>query len=230
MFYFSWLKSVFGLLCLLMSIANFAYAESLLQFGSFHRDENMPHKQLLKEVYKKLNLQVSFVYLPGERSLALSNSGDLDGEVARQAGIEKNYPNLIRVNVPLQTVTLFAYSKNPAITVTDSQSLKPYRIGYLRGVKAIEKQFADFHLEAVTTIEQAFTMLAHNRVDIVISGDEAGAIGNLPLAEMEIKKLMPAVHQFSIYHYLNKKHQDLIPALERILAEEIEQNRVKEGQ
>jgi polar amino acid transport system substrate-binding protein len=212
-----------------MGINHFAHAEPLLQFGTFHQDENMPHKQLLKQAYQKLNIPISFIYLPGERSLTLSNSGKLDGEVARLAGIEKTYPNLIRVNVPLQTVILYAYTKNPAITVSDSQSLKPYRIAYLRGVKSIEKQFSGFNLEAITTIQQAFTMLAHNRVDIVITGDAAGATGNLPLAQMGIKKLMPPVYQFSIYHYLNKKHQELIPELETTLAEIVQERLFKDG-
>jgi polar amino acid transport system substrate-binding protein len=230
MFYFNRLKNLCFLFCLILSINHFAQAEPVLQFGTFHRDENMFHKQLLKQAYQKLDILIAFVYLPGERSLTLSNSGKLDGEVARLAEIEESYPNLARVNVALQSVLLYAYSNNPAITISDNQSLKAYRIAYLRGVKSIEKQFSGFNLEPVTSIQQAFTMLVHNRVDIVITGDEAGAIDNLPLAKMGVKKLMPPVYQFSVYHYLNKKHQQLIPKLEAILTKIIEQENFKEGQ
>lgn len=191
------------------------FADTTLYIGSMQSHEQTISKKVLKVAYQTLNQHIEFIILPAERALRASNSGMLDGEDSRIAGLEKLYPNLICIPVPIETVKLFAYSKNMAIPINNWQSIKPYRLAYLRGVKAIERNTVDFKITDVTDIKQAFMMLEHNRVDIVIT-DEFQADNNL-VDFPNIKKLEPAIYTFPVFHYLNKKHQQLVPKLEAIL-------------
>lgn len=191
------------------------FSERVLYIGSMQSHGRTVTKKVLLSAYEKLNISIEFVYLPAERALISSNKGVIDGEDSRIAGLEKTYHNLIPINVPIETVNLFAYSKNKSIIIKDWQSLKPYRIAYLRGVKVIEKNLIGFNSQSVTDIKQAFMMLEYNRVDVVIS-DEFQAEH---ITDPTINKLNPPIYSFSVFHYLNKKNIALVPKLEAVLIE-----------
>jgi len=59
-------------------------------------------EQLLAELFRSLELDGHVVFNPAAaRALALANDGIEDGLAARIAGLEKDYPNLIRVPEPV---------------------------------------------------------------------------------------------------------------------------------
>lgn len=187
----------------------------MLRLASFHKAEKTLPKQIIAEAYKRLNIDIEFVYLPAERPMWSANNGIVDGADARAMGMEKNYGNLLIINVPLTIVTLFVYAKDESFTVNGWQSVKPYRIVYLRGSQIIKRNLHDLPTEEVTTIAQAFMMLEHNRADIVIA--EANQAANSLPDFPNIKRLSPAIYSFPIYHYLNKKHAALVPKVEAAL-------------
>lgn len=188
------------------------YAERVLYIGTIYSSSSLT-KRILKTAYQRLNIKIEFVYLPAERSLHAANECSIDGEGSRVAGLEQQYPNLIKIKIPIETISLSAYSKNKTINIQGWQSLKPYRIAYLRGVKVIQKNLIGFKTETVTNIKQAFMMLEHDRVDVVIADDNQ----HLANDYQDIKKLTPPIYIFPVFHYLNKKHHDLIPELEAVL-------------
>ena len=208
------IKSVIKFIFLLSLFnSHTVFSERVLYIGSMQSHGHTATRKVLLSAYQKLNITVQFVYLPAERALISSNKGVIDGEDSRIAGLEKTYHNLIPINIPIEKVNLFAYSKNKSIIIKDWYSLKPYRIAYLRGVKVIEKNLIGFNSQTVTDIKQAFMMLEHNRVDIVIS-DEFQAEH---ITDSSINKLIPPIYSFPVFHYLNKKNRDLVPKLEAVL-------------
>ncbi len=54
---------------------------------------------VLRKAYERIGVKIDTHYFPAERALYMSNSGLVDGEVNRIIGLEKKYPNLIRVPV-----------------------------------------------------------------------------------------------------------------------------------
>ena len=189
-------------------------AQPVFNIGTFQKETNTLTKIILLQAYQRLNIKIKFIYLPAERSLKLSNAGVIDAEDSRLEGLEKNYPNLIKIKTPIVIVSLYAYSKNKNIKIQGWQDLKTYRVAYLRGAKIIEKNIVGFNAEKVSNINQAFAMLKYDRVDLVISNTYQAK--DIIESNKEIKKLTPAIYEFPVYHYVNKKHADLVPKLEVI--------------
>lgn len=193
-----------------------ALADKELRLATFHRNfEKVATRQILIEAYKRLNIKIVFITLPAERSLWAVNNGIVDGEASRMVGLDKIYSNLQMVKIPVEFISMYVYTKDVHFTVQGWQSVKPYRIAYQRGVKVVEQNLNGLPIESLATIDQAFVMLEHNRVDVVIA--DAFQAANLLPKYPAIKMLTPAIDSFPVYHYLHKKHADLVPKLETVL-------------
>lgn len=203
-------------LILVIGLPSNTLANLELQVANFYSDNQSLSEKVLEQAYQRLNIKIKIVYFPAARTLWLANNGMVDGEVARLAGLEKTYSNLLRVNNPVNIISTSVYTKmGTYFTVQGWQSLAPYRIAYLRGVKVVENNLQGLSAEGVTTLEQAFMMLEHNRVDVVLA--DANQTTKLLSKYPDIKMLTPPVYSFPVYHYLNKKHADLVPKLEAVL-------------
>ena len=203
-------------------------ADPMIRLANFYSSKQSLSEKVLEQAYKRLHIEMSIIYFPAARTLWLANNGTVDGEVARLAGLEKTYPNLLKVNIPISVISPCVYTKNETyFTVQGWQSLKPYRVAYLRGVKMIKRNLNALSIESegVATTEQAFMMLEHNRVDIVIS--DINQTANLLPKYPDIKMLSPAVDSFPAYHYLNKKYADLVPKVEAVLQQMIDDKTIE---
>ena len=66
--------------------------------------ENVVTK-ILEEAYKRIGIKAIIKLVPGERALQMSGEGVVDGEAARFPGVMKNYPNLLKIPVPILRTT-----------------------------------------------------------------------------------------------------------------------------
>ncbi|MBU2713783.1 hypothetical protein [Zooshikella harenae] len=178
-------------------------------------DQDKNHVRLMTQVlvgaYAELDMAIDLRLLPNKRSLEAVNLGLADGEGGRIAGMEKVYPNLVMVPEPLFSLQVLAYTKMLDIKVNGWKSLKPYRVGVLRGAK-----YAEYGAKGIDRVllasfgTQLFKALDADRVDIVVIHES----NNLALSGVKgVKVLQPPLQEIIIFHYLNKKHQKLIPAL-----------------
>ncbi|MGL1893473.1 MAG: transporter substrate-binding domain-containing protein [Spirochaetaceae bacterium] len=167
--------------------------------------------------FGKYNIKFSLKTYPSKRALLTANSGQVDGDAYRVYDLyEKTggqYPNLIRVDVPYISIYFTAFVKDKGIKITGWEDLTNYRVTVIRGNKTMETQVDEFvppeRQAVVGSYKQAFTMLEHNRVDIVVGKPIVGAD--------YVKKYnlsMTGKFQFQeIYMYLHKKHEQLIPKI-----------------
>ncbi len=65
---------------------------------------------IIKEAYKKIGINVTFIDFPGARALVMSTQGETDGEIGRMNGLDKKYPTLIKVPV------IYAYMESAVFT------------------------------------------------------------------------------------------------------------------
>jgi polar amino acid transport system substrate-binding protein len=181
---------------------------------------------LLTEAFRRNGIRFNAKHYPGLRSLLMSNSGKTDGEMHRVYEFHKisggNYPNLIRIESKLLSVWIAAFSTQD-IKIHTWQDLKGYKVAYLRGRKAFKQQLDGVlpASQALTTVtdQQAFKMLAADRVDIVISESVQGGkiIANNPNFTniTEIGRL----DEVKIYSYINSRHKELAPKIANTLEE-----------
>lgn len=177
---------------------------------------------VLDQVYQELSKRMGIKFeihslLAAERALINVNDGVVDGDVARIPGLEKKYPNMMRVPVAVMKYEMVAFSRDVDFKVAGTDSIKPYNVGLVRGWKILEQ--AAIGAKSVTMLESAeqmFSMLDKNRIDIALLEKLEGLqiIANMGISG--IKVLQPNLLEGYWYLYLNKKHEALIP---RITAE-----------
>lgn len=177
-------------------------------------------EEALRLAYSKLNVELQFVEQPPERALVESNEGRADGETARIGGIGSNYINLRRVDVPIHTNTISVFVRAgdnpPPATLAALSTLS--RVGISIGTKSTEDATAGWsNVVRVASSAQGLQMLKAGRLDAFLgrteSFQEAIRRADLDPADFQSRELM----RYPIFHYLNKKHVGLLPAVTREL-------------
>lgn len=165
------------------------------------------------EAFRRAGVQLRLVRLPAERGLINANAGTDDGDLARIAGLETQYPNLIRVPEKLIDWEFTAFSKKASLS-TSWDALRARPVGHIRGWKIYEKQLAG--APSVVTADdsaQLFRQLQLNRIEVALY---ERWLGLSLLKRMDIKgiaPLEPPIAKREMYIYLHKRHAALVPKL-----------------
>lgn len=173
----------------------------------------------VKVVYERAGIPVMFVPLPHKRSISDANDGLVDGEVGRVTSVEKNAPNLRRVDVKLMDLVGAAYVRRSNDLEYSDILLDVSEVGIVRGVQWAQKVMQGRDVTAVNDYQTLFDMLAINRIDLALATTaSADSVLDKKLARHQgIRMLQPPLFSAPIYHYVNKKNADLIPRLEKAL-------------
>ncbi len=174
-------------------------------------------EQVVTEAYRRMGMAVVVEKLPGERSLRSANSGDTDGELYRKLGMDRDYPNLVIVPVPLLTYEIVIFTLGTDFVVHGWESLRPFTIGFVKSIKIVEQNTQGMHVEVAATLRQAFLKMTLGRSDVVVANRASGVAAIKELNLQDVKMLSPPLATFPVFHYLNKRHADLVPKLTGIL-------------
>jgi polar amino acid transport system substrate-binding protein len=212
-------RSAFVLLLLAVLMLPLPSAAQQLRIATFQENDPVTviARRVMLEAYRRLGIAVEIRYLPGERAIRTVNSGDMDAELFRVAGVDGAFPNLLRIPVPIYVAEMVVFTRDASLKVEGWKSLQPYSIGYVLGVKVIEANTTGMRVEPVNTMDQAFAKLAIGRTDVVIE-DRLSGLFVLKANKLEgVHVLAPPLAKVPLYHYLNKKHASLLPRLVDVL-------------
>lgn len=170
-------------------------------------------ERVMAEAYRRIGKVLVVHKMPGERTLLMANEGQMDGELYRKLGMEREYPNLIILPVPLLTYEIVIFTRGTDFVVSGWESLRPFTIGYVRGIKIVRENTMGMKTEAVPTMEQAFQKLAMGRTDIVVGNKLSGLAAIESLKLEDVRMLSPSLASFPVFHYVHKKHAAMVPAL-----------------
>ena len=173
--------------------------------------------RVLEHAYGQIGIPIRFAELPAERSLLKANEGSLDGDVNRVAGIEKKYANLVMIPVPINTVEHVVVTKNHEFTVDGWERLKPYSIAIRIGTKAVESGTAGLNVTAFPAYEKIFKLVAQDRYEISVVGRITAMEYINRYRLKELKVLEPPLTRLPLYHYLHKKHLNIVEKITRSL-------------
>ncbi|WP_428527387.1 substrate-binding periplasmic protein [Roseibium sp.] len=174
---------------------------------------------IMTEAYGRLGIPVEIYSTSGNRSLVVSSSGKVDGELARIGAVKDLYPTLVQVPVPNMELKGIVYVRADEKDRITSGNLTKLRVGYLEGVVQAE-QFTQ-GIESVwagQSEEELFRLLAAGRLDAVVSDQIDGA---LAIAGLGLTNVVPLGRPFQVepmFHYLHEKHANLVPQLATVLA------------
>lgn len=173
---------------------------------------------IVKEAFIRLDIIVDIPFLPAERSIMAANSGLHDGELNRIEGMERLYPNLVRVPESNMDFKFVAFSKKKVFETTDWSTLRPLRVGFIKGWKILEQNMKDHpNIIFVNSAEQLFRQLDKEHIDIALYGE---LVGHAQLKKMDItnyRVLSPPLATKKMYMYLNKRHEALVPKVAEAL-------------
>jgi polar amino acid transport system substrate-binding protein len=169
------------------------------------------------EAFRRIGVELRLVKLPAERALINANAGIQDGDLSRIAGLDKQYPNLVRVPEKLVDWEFTAFSKDTSIP-SDWKAIRKRPVGHIKGWKIYEQQLAGS--ERITTAddpEQLFRLLSVNRIDVALYERSFGAELARRQSLKDVQPLAPLLATREMFIYLHKKHAALVPALANAL-------------
>lgn len=211
------------LIASLMSCLNGALAENRSLTISTNNTplDRKALQELSQEAFHRVGIELKLVSLPSERSLTAANLGEVDGEGLRVAGLNSQYPNLVQVPERFVGVSFVAFSKDATINLDQGwESLKPYRVAFITGWKMFEANATGARvINKVDKPEQMFKMLDGGRVDLALYTRADGVVLARSLGLPTIAPLFPPLKDVSMYLYLNRKHEALVPKLAQALRE-----------
>lgn len=198
--------------------------------------------KVYEEAGKRAGREIEVTTLPKIRTLIDANGGHYDGLACRVAGLEKEYPNLRRVGVSPFSVQHLLFAKKSSLfnAVHDFETLFAHCVkhgcvvGYMGGSKKAIRELAPLARGSKLPLdspEEAFEMLAHDRIDAYLAGPGLAnrVIFNQKFFNSGIKEV-GVFAQFPLYPYLHKKHTAFVPILEKALQSMIDDGRIKKIQ
>lgn len=173
-------------------------------------------EQRLKNAYRRVGYELRIEHLPAGRSLTMSNDGIFDGELFRIADVERDFPNLLRVPVPLARIELHAFTLQGKPLEVDWTQQRRLRIGYVRGFRLAERFAIHGQAVPVTTASQAVQMLLQDRIDVLLE-DEATVRAVLGPSVSQLRQHPTVLASAELFHFIHKKHQALLAPLSAAL-------------
>ncbi|QOZ52467.1 ABC transporter substrate-binding protein [Bradyrhizobium sp. CCBAU 53338] len=208
--------------CLSLLTAGTSSAQSVIRLA---RIADIPDQyvggEMLRAVYAKLNIKLEFEDVPGKRALALSSSGELDGEIQRIGTLSRDYPTLLQVTPAINYIEPAAFTTKLHFDVDGWNSIRNYSIGIVRGVGSSEAGTRGMdRVTATTGIENMIRMLDADRFDVMVTDLFSGLVAVRKLnLQARIYPLSPPLERISIYHYLHERHRDLVPKVGQVIAQ-----------
>jgi len=213
----------------LLSLAVPGQASQSLEFGFINAPLSKTSLAVLKVAYAKLGITVEGKIFPAARALAQSDAGMTDGEVHRIKAIAPQHPNLIRIDIPINVVEGMAVTCDRTIDTTVVENISQYHLGIKIGTRYVEKLVDGMPSVVRKADENKLTqLLKAGRLDVVI-GDRPWAISETLKADGECVRINePPLVTIPLYHYLHKRHADLVPRIAKVLREMKESGEMEE--
>ncbi|WP_163132364.1 ABC transporter substrate-binding protein [Agarivorans sp. Alg241-V36] len=176
--------------------------------------------EVVKVAYQKLGIQVEFVDMPTKRALVQSNEGKVDGEIHRIWSIADSYPNLIRVPTPINYIDQVVFGSIQNAEIKQCADLAPYSVGIVRGVKHAEECTRDLPLQRVfNTDVRMMALLSAQKIDFAVSSWVNGMWLRKSMNIDNVHVVGPPISRQLLYHYVHKKHADLVDKIDAVFQE-----------
>jgi ABC-type amino acid transport substrate-binding protein len=172
---------------------------------------------ILKEAYRRIGIKLSVKRLPGERALKSANRGTYDGDLQRVDAVKKKFKNLVQVRPAINYLEVSAFSAKHEFAVKGWDSLRPYRIGIIRGMKFADNNTKGMDRVVVGDYEALFKLLKFGRIDIGILPRVNGLFQRIKFGFMRVRELKPPLARIDLFHYLHRRNIALAPRLSAVI-------------
>ncbi len=179
--------------------------------------------KVLQQALKNVGYDLAITTQVMTSATQMAQSGETDGIIARGAGAEKTYTNLVMVPTPIVTWSFDTFVRaDKELSVKSWNDLAGLRVGTL-----YQKLYVENHLpkntKSVTkkdNVVELYNALQNDEIDIAI-------VSELPTDDRLLPKnikYLSTIDSAPAYAYMNKSKSDIVPALVAEL-----QNMIKSG-
>lgn len=125
--------------------------------------------------------------------------------------MSEKYPGLVQVPEKLVDFEFVAFSKKVDVEMKAWESLHPYDVAIIIGWKILEENIRNtVSLQKVRDVNTLFSLLASDRVEMVVYSRLGGEATIRELGLKGIKTLEPPLASREMFLYLNRKHAGLV--------------------
>ena len=175
--------------------------------------------RLIPALFSEIGKEAEVLVYPTatERGMLNANEGIDDGLAMRVAGLEKQYPNLIRVPEAVIDNDFVAYTTGKRFATDNWQTLSPYVVTYIIGWKVFEKNVPQTReTTLVRDADQLFGLLRAGRADVALYERWQGLAKSRAMG-LKVQVLEPPLAHVKMYLYLHQKHALLVPRVAEAL-------------
>jgi polar amino acid transport system substrate-binding protein len=187
-------------------------------------------KVVMDKAYRQLGISVEFREYPAAAALEASNSGKVSAELARIDGIGLEYKNLVQVPIPINLIQGVAFSKKYRFPVNGWHSVRPYKIGIIKGIVFSEQQTVGMDRVIFDDYPDLILAMDNEDIDVGIMPRVQGLHTLLSMGIETISEMEGILETLFLYHYVHVSRRDLVdqltPVLKKMLLDgEIRRNR-----
>lgn len=174
---------------------------------------------LVADLLRRMGLSGTVsVNLAASRAIRLADDGIDDGLAARIAGLEKAYPNLLRVPEPIFDNDFVACSLGLTFDTTEWASLSPYGIGHIIGWQVFERNLPQVReVTLAKDSNQLMALLKAQRVEVILH-ERWQALWAAREQGLVLTVHEPPLARVPMFIYLHARHAALIPSMSSELA------------
>lgn len=175
--------------------------------------------EVATEAFRRIGIQLQTALLPAERGLKQSNRGLVDGEMSRIKGLDKKYPNLVRVPEKIMDWEFVSFSYQSVSLKNGWSDLSGKLVAYINGWKILERNIpSSAEITKTANVDELFNLLRKKRTDFTVYERWAGHYRLHQLMMNDVKELKPPLAVKEMFIYLHKKHRSIIPKLSSALS------------
>lgn len=176
-------------------------------------------ENLIIRAYQQLGIAAEIIRMPAKRSLIEASKNTwVDAELARVEAAQGILNDYIKVPFALRTFDILAYSNDKLFSISSWAGLRDYKVVTLRGLIGItlklKQQGIPYH--DTTNVEQIFKMLESGRAEVALLPGDFGAKPGQGVIGREFATISK-VGSMELYHFIHKRHSDLVPDLTQAL-------------
>ena len=214
--------SIITLICLCVLVSKAYCDDKKLVFAGLESVHSQIAFNVLQEAYATLGITIEHKPYPILRSIKAADRGAVDGQLFKVEGIEDEYPDLLKIPVPINYFDLMVLARKDAPKIPDWESLRRLKVGYYRGVFYIRNKASLIGIKdtyEIDTHEQLVRMIQLKRIDVGLIAHIAGYKILKKMEQDQVVLQKPQLQRVYVHHYLNKKHQHLVPQITSALNE-----------
>jgi ABC-type amino acid transport substrate-binding protein len=208
--------------CLIFLVLSFALDSdaqySPVVIATVDNSADVPAGQaVIREAYSRIGVEVEFIGYSAAEAIATSNSGIASAELQRIGGISQDYENLVQIPIPVNIIQGAAFSIKYRFPISGWHSLRPYRIGIVRGIVFAERPTMGMNVSVANGYEELILMLENDEVDVGVMPRIQGLTAIHSAGNTEIIEMDGILETLFLYHYVHNSRLDLVESLTPVL-------------